>query len=96
MSVGEGAAIQLIISGADSKWSQKGRKFIASTKKAESNPETAKYSADPKELEGIENKISKPGFYAVIRVVVSSSSQESADAHLANIVSTFDQFSGIY
>ena len=95
MSIGEGAAIQIIISGADSKWSKSGRKFIASTKKAESNPETAKYSADPKELEGIENKISKPGFYAAIRVVVSSSSQEAADAHLSNIVSVFDQFSGI-
>jgi hypothetical protein len=95
MSQGEGAAIQIIISGADSDWSKKGRKYIASTKKAESNPETAKYSADPKELEGIENKISKPGFYMAIRVVVSSSSQEAADAHLANIVSTFDQFGGI-
>ncbi len=95
MSIGEGAAIQIIISGADSGWSKKGRKYIASTKKAESNPETAKYSADPKELEGIENKISKPGFYTVIRVVVSSSSQEAADTHLANIISTFDQFSGI-
>jgi len=95
MSIGEGAAVQLIISGADSKWSKTGRKFIAATKKAESNPETAKYSADPKELEGIENKISKPGFYAIVRVVVSSSTQESADAHLSNIVSTFDQFSGI-
>ncbi len=95
MGQGEGAAIQLIISGADSGWSKKGRKYIASTKKAESNPETAKYSADPKELEGVENKISKPGFYAVIRVVVSSSSQEAAEAHLANIVSVFDQFNGI-
>jgi hypothetical protein len=95
MSQGEGAAVQIIISGADSGWSKKGRKYIASTKKAESNPETAKYSADPKELEGIENKIAKPGFYTAIRVVVSSSSQEAADAHLANIVSVFDQFSGI-
>jgi hypothetical protein len=95
MSIGEGAAVQIIISGADSGWSKKGRKYIASTKKAESNPETAKYSADPKELEGIENKIAKPGFYTAIRVVVSSSSQEAADAHLANIVSVFDQFSGI-
>jgi len=95
MSIGEGAAIQIIISSADSGWSKRGRKFIASTKKAESNPETAKYSADPKELEGIEGKISKPGFNTTIRVVVSSSSQEAADAHLSNIVSAFDQFNGI-
>nr|MBI5455959.1 hypothetical protein [Candidatus Levybacteria bacterium] len=94
MSHGEGAAIQVLISGADSKWSKAGRSFIASTKKSESNPETAKYAADPKELEAVENKISKPGFYAVIRIVVSSSSEEAATAHLENIVSAFGQFSG--
>lgn len=95
MNQGEGAAIQILISGADSKWSKAGRGFIASTKKAESNPETAKYAADPKELEGIENKIAKPGFNTVIRLVVSSSSQESANAHLENIISAFGQFDGI-
>jgi hypothetical protein len=96
MSHGEGAAIQVLITGApSSKWSKFGRKYIAATKKRESNPETAKYGADPKELEGIENKISKPGFYATIRLVVSSSSQEAAQAHLENMVSAFGQFSGI-
>jgi hypothetical protein len=94
MSHGEGAAIQVLISGADSKWSKAGRNYIATTKKAESNPETAKYAADPKELEAIENKISKPGFYTVIRIVVSSSSQEAASAHLENILTSFGQFDG--
>ena len=94
MSQGEGAAIQILISGADSKWSKAGRSFISTTKKAESNPETAKYSADPKELEAIENKVTKPGFNTVIRVVVSSSSQEAATAHLENIISAFGQFDG--
>lgn len=95
MSLGEGAAIQVVISGADSKWSKLGRTYIAKTKKNESNPETAKYSADPKELEGIENKISKPGFYTTIRIVVSSTTKEAAEAHLENIVSSFGQFSGL-
>jgi len=92
MSEGEGAAIQVLISGADSKWSKLGRAHIAQTKKRESNPETAKYSSDPKELEGIENKISKPGFYTVIRLVVSSTSKEAAEAHLNNLEAAFDQF----
>ncbi len=94
MGSGEGAAIQILISGANSKWSKAGRAYIASTKKNESNPETAKYAADPKELEAIEAKISKPGFNAVVRLVVSSSSQESANAHLENIISAFGQFDG--
>ena len=95
MGQGEGAAIQVLVSGADSKWSKMGRENIATTKKNESNPETAKYSADPKELEGIETKISKPGFYTVIRVVVSSTTKEAADAHLENILAAFGQFDGV-
>lgn len=94
MGEGEGAAVQILITGADSKWSKLGRAHIAETKKRESNPETAKYSSDPKELEGIENKISKPGFYAVVRLVVSSTSKEAADAHLNNLENAFEQFGG--
>src|SRR3989344_815234 len=95
MAQGEGAAIQIMLSSADSKWKKQGRTYISKTKKAESNPETAKYSADPKELEGIENKIGKPGFDVVIRIVVSSSTVEAAQAHLNNIVNSFSQFDGL-
>lgn len=95
MTHGEGAAIQLLLSPADSKWKKQGRTYISKTKKAESNPETAKYSADPKELEGIENKIGKPGFDVVVRIVVSSITIESAQAHLNNIVNSFSQFDGL-
>lgn len=95
MTEGEGAAIQILITPASSKWKKSGRSYLTKTKKLESNPETAKYSSDAKELEGIENKISKPGFNATIRIVVSSTSKESAEAHLGNIVSIFSQFEGI-
>jgi len=94
MTEGEGAAVQIMVSSADSKWKKNGRSYISRTKKSEANPETAKYSADSKELEGIENKISKPAFNVVVRAVVSSSSQEVAKAHLDNIVGGFSQFSG--
>lgn len=95
MTEGEGVAIQILASPADGKWKKMGRAYIAKTKKNEANPETAKYSTDPKELEGIENKISKPGFNVVVRIVVSSSSVESASAHLSNITSAFSQFNGV-
>lgn len=94
MTLGEGAAIQILVSPANSKWKKLGRGYIARIKKNESNPETAKYAADPKELEGIENKIGKPGFNTVVRIVVSSSSIEAAQAHLGNIVGAFSQFDG--
>jgi hypothetical protein len=95
MTEGEGAAIQILVTPADSKWKKQGRSYLTKTKKAESNPETAKYSADSKEIEGIENKISKPGFNTVIRIVVSSTTKEAAETHLENIVSIFSQFEGI-
>lgn len=95
MTEGEGAAIQVLVGPSDGKWKKIGRSYLSKTKKAEANPETAKYSADPKELEAVENKISKPGFDVVIRIVVSSSTQESANAHLSNILSAFSQFNGL-
>ena len=89
----EGAAIQLIISPADNKWRAAGRSYIAKIKKAESNPEKAKFSTGAKELEAIENKCSKVGFNVSIRMVVSSPNLEQAKAHLRNIKAAWAQFS---
>lgn len=94
MTDGEGAAIQVMASPANPKWKKIGKSYLSKTKKAEANPETAKYSSDAKELEGIENKISKPGFNVVVRIVVSSSTKEAAEAHLSNIKTAFSQFDG--
>lgn len=68
---------------------------ILQKQKNEANPETAKYSSDAKELEAIENKLSKAGFNVVIRVVVSSSSKEASQAHLDNILAAMAQFNGV-
>jgi len=95
MTEGEGAAIQILVAPANSKWQKSGRAYIAKTKKTEANPETAKYTSDPKEIEAIENEISKPGFNFVVRIVVSSRTKESAQAHLDNIINAFSQFDGL-
>jgi len=95
MRDGEGAAIQILVSPSNSKWQKAGRAYIAKTKKTEANPETAKYTSDPKEIEAIENKIAKSGFNFVVRVVVSSNTTETAKAHLENIVNVFSQFDGL-
>lgn len=95
MTEGEGVAMQILLSPANDSWKKSGKSYLAKTKKMEANPETAKYSADPKELEMIENKIGKPGFKVTVRMVVSSSTLESAKAHLQNIIGTFSQFNGL-
>src|SRR3972149_9353985 len=92
MADGEGAAVQILIQPADSKWRKMGRGYISKVKKDEANPEKASFKIDPKSLEAIEGKVSKPGFNAVVRLVVSSPSQESAKRHLENLVGAFEQF----
>jgi hypothetical protein len=91
---GEAAAIQIVISPAESTWQKEGGKFISDTKKSESDPQKAKYSTSAKTLEAIEQKISKPGFETVIRVVVVSTDENTAKSTVTNIGSAFGQFAG--
>lgn len=93
MGENEGAILQVLVAPADNKWHKAGRSYISKTKKAEADPETAHYNVDPKTYESIENKCSKPGFETTIRIVVSSTTKESAEAHLSNLVSAFTQYS---
>lgn len=88
----ETVAIQLVLSPTDSKWSKMGRGFISSTKKNEANPEKAAYKVDAKQLEAIEQKVSKPGFEVCIRLVAVAPSQEIAKMNIANIKACFGQF----
>jgi hypothetical protein len=94
MSEGEGAAIQVLIEPSEGNWRTHGRSYVSKTKKDEANPEKASFKVEPKTLESIEQKTGKPGFNAVVRIVVSSTTKESAKMHLDNILSSFSQFAG--
>jgi hypothetical protein len=92
MGDNEAAMIQFLIRPAESKWKKEGKSHVATTKKNEANPEKATFKSDPKVLEKIDEKTSKPGFETVIRMAVSSSTQEMANTHLRNIKNAFNQF----
>ena len=92
MDEGEGAVIQILVQPTNSKWASLGRSFIAKTKKNEANPEKASFKVDAKMLESVEQKISKPGFNVVIRLVVCAATKEAADAHLENLETSFHQY----
>lgn len=94
MREGEGAVIQVLIQPTSGKWRSLGRSYIAKTKKDEANPEKASFKIDPKSLEAIEQKTSKPGFNAVVRLVVSAGTDEEAKMHLDNLLTSFGQFAG--
>ena len=88
----EGAIFQILIRPASSEWKKLGKSYVASVKKKEASPEKASFKVDAKTLERIDDKTSKAGFETVIRIVVSSPSKESAQAHLRNIKAVFSQF----
>jgi hypothetical protein len=93
MEEGEGAAVQLLIQPTGGKWRSQGRGYISHVKKTEANPEKASFKVDQKTLEAVETKISKQGFNAVVRLVISSHSQELAKHHLENLITAFGQYS---
>jgi len=92
MQPGEGAAIQILLTPAKNDWRARGKGYIAKQRQAEASGE-GKTFVDVKALESIEQKCAKPGFETVIRIVVSSSSKDSAKMHVDNIKGAFEQFS---
>jgi len=90
----EAAAIQIIVSPAESGWSKSGEGFVAKLKKDEANPEKAKFKMNPQELEAITNKCSKVGFLTSVRIICVAPNEGSAKANLSNLKGTFSQFAG--
>lgn len=92
MGEGEGAIVQILIRGTKSDWKKAGRSYISSIKKSEADPEKASFKVDPKVLERIDEKVQRPGYDAVVRIVVSALDADAAEMHLSNIKASFSQF----
>ncbi len=90
---GEGAAIQILVTPVKGYWQKMGRAYLGRIKKTEADPEKANFKVDPKVMEKIGEKCSKPGFEVEIRVVVCSLTKSEAKSHLTNIKSALAQFS---
>ncbi len=89
---GEAAVIQIIVSPADSKWKEAGRSFLSSTKKAEADPEKASFKISPQDLEAVNNKLNKPAFFTMIRLVSVANQEHQAKAILSELKGAFSQF----
>jgi len=88
----EGAMVQILVRPASGKVKKMGKSYVASTKKQEADPQKATFKTDPKILEKIDDKASKPQFETTIRIVVSAQNKDIANAHLRNIKTAFTQF----
>ncbi len=96
MQSGEGGIIQILIRPVGKRWQKKGRKYMSKEKKREADPDQASYKHDPKEMEAISDKVSRPGFRVSIRMVISAQNQQAAESHLNNITGAFAQFTSAY
>jgi len=92
MGEGEGAMVQILIRPASGKIKKMGKSYVALTKKQEADPQKATFKVDPKILEKIDEKASKPQFETTIRFVVSAKNKDIANVHLKNLKTAFSQF----
>jgi hypothetical protein len=89
----EAAMLQIVITPAGSDWRNSAKDYVRGIKESVADPEKSKKSkVNEDTLALIEKKTAKSGFNADVRVVVVSENKEDADSHLANILSTFDQY----
>lgn len=92
----EAALVQLVISPAGSEWRNAAKKYLNTIREPETDEDGKPKKKSKKENEDtismIDKKASKSGFHSDIRVVVVSETKPQADAHLTNILSTFDQY----
>jgi len=93
MGEDEGAMVQILIRPASGKVKKMGKSYVSSTKKQEADPQKASFKVDPKILEKVDDKASKPQFEVVIRFVVSARNKDLAHTHLRNLKTAFSQFS---
>lgn len=94
MQEGEGAIVQILISAANTKWAKLGYSYVRKQRYNEASAKDKPQLSDAKELEAIEQKTAKAGFYTDIRIITCAPTKERAKSHLANIKAVFDQFAG--
>jgi hypothetical protein len=98
LSEGESGAIQIVITPTGSDWNKEVKSFIK--KESESEKEVSKEEGQPKpkkkntsdeDLNLMSQKVEKACFYTDVRIVIVSPLKESAEMHVQNLMSAFDQ-----
>ncbi len=85
-------AVQFVISPAGEGWRRAGSAFAGSIKMKAAD---GKSRVDPEFLKGVEKKLTKPGFDVAVRMIAVSGDKFSAQTHLRNLTSSFEQFTDV-
>lgn len=92
LAFNESAIFQVIISPAGADWRNSAKDYLKKIRDQKSDPEKDDVKVNDDTLGFIEKKAQKSGFHTDVRLVIMSSDQDEADAHLSNALSTFDQY----
>ncbi|MBD3366035.1 DUF87 domain-containing protein [candidate division WWE3 bacterium] len=87
-------ALQYVVKPASNSWRRQGNAFVAGVRKKSADPEKGG-GVDTSFVEGVEKKVSKPGFDVTIRIVSIAEDDLLAQDHIQNIVTSFDQFTDV-
>ncbi len=87
-------AVQYIIQPAKENWRYAGQHYISSVKQKASNTEKP-VNIDTSFLDGIQKKIAQPGFYTKIRIIAIAKDKFTAQGHIQNMKSAFEQFTDV-
>jgi len=94
LSSEEVLAVQYIIQPAKENWRYAGQSYISSVKQKASSTEKP-VNIDTSFLDGIQKKIAQPGFYTKIRIVAVAKDKFTAQGHIQNMMSAFEQFTDV-
>jgi len=92
LSVGEKAMVQFLTQPADDVWRKRGQRFVQLAQSPAKDGEK-KASVDPAVLEAVSQKVSRPGYRVVVRIMVHGRDEISAQTTMNSIVGSFDQYS---
>lgn len=92
LKMGEGAAMQVIISPSEGNWQKSGQSYVQKIETNNSTPDKPKISVSQDKLQSITRKSSKPGFDVGIRLVASAPTKFESESILNTMISTFQQF----
>ncbi len=87
-------AVQYVLQPAKENWRYAGQHYISSVRQKASSTEKP-VNIDTSFLDGIQKKISQPGFYTKIRIVSIAKDKFTAQGHIQNMMSAFEQFTDV-
>lgn len=87
-------AIQYVAQPASDAWKNAGQHFVSGVHAKANNPKNSAH-VDTGFVEAVNEKIAQPGFHVAIRIVSIAKDKATADTHIKNVATAFEQFTEV-